>query len=169
MFYFFIKRIVYAISALIIATFLLIDCGSQEPKEVISTELGIDVSGSNELSYFDNHSGFHGDGMTCIAISFSDNKTLEQIKENTQWKEFPLDRTVSALVYGISDTTSIIGPFLKDENSNPLVPEIQNGYYLLIDRQTNTETDILLRSSFNFTLGLYDTDTDTLYYCRLDT
>ena len=52
---------------------------------------------------------------------------------------------------------------------NPLVREIQNGYYILIDRQEDQETDILDRPSFNVTVGLYDTDTNTLYCCTLDT
>lgn len=51
--------------------------------------------------------------------------------------------------------------------------ETQHGYYILIDRQVgNRKTsgeDILQRNSFNFTLGLYDTDTNTLYFCKLDT
>ena len=28
-----------------------------------------------------------------------------------------------------------IGPFLTDDSGNPLVPEVQNGYYVLLDRQ----------------------------------
>ena len=94
---------------------------------------------------------------------------LDEIKENTEWKPFPLDETVQALVYGVKDETSSIGPFINDGNGNPLVREIQNGYYILIDRQEDQETDILDRPSFNVTVGLYDTDTNTLYCCTLDT
>lgn len=110
-----------------------------------------------------------GDGTSHIILRFSDHAVLEQIKRNSNWKPFPLDKAVQALVYGISDGTSSMGPFLNDGNGNPLVPEIKNGYYLLIDRNTDKETDILNRSSFNFTLGLYDADTNTLHYCQLDT
>lgn len=77
------------------------------------------------------------------------------------------------MVYGIEEGTSRIGPFLTDEEGNSLVPEIREGYYLLIDRQAEpgkaTGADMLHRSSFNLTLGLYDTVTQTLYYCKLDT
>ena len=58
---------------------------------------------------------------------------------------------------------------LSDWDWNPLVPDIQNGYYRLIDRHSDRETDILDRYSFNFTVGLYDTDNNTLYFCELDT
>lgn len=98
---------------------------------------------------------------------------MTEIQGNTEWEAFPLDETVQTLVYGAEDETSKYGPYLTDNDGKPLVPEIQNGYYLLIDRQVEkdkaTGADILHRSSFNFDLGLYDTDTNTLYFCQLDT
>ena len=58
-------------------------------------------------------------------------------------------------------------------DGNPLIPEIRNGYYRLIDRQIKmgeaSGADILHRNSFNFDLGLYDADTNTLYFCWMDT
>ena len=41
-----------------------------------------------------------------------------------------MDETVQTIVYGISEDTYSIGPFLNDEEGNPIVPEMQNGYYL---------------------------------------
>jgi len=167
-----LKRIISAISLLFILAFLLTACGSKSTQDTISKALGFDVSRGKEVSNYDTHSG-NGDGASCTAISFDDDTVLEKIKSNAEWKEFPLDETVQALVYGISDEASSMGPFLNDGNGNPLVPEIQNGYYLLIDRQAQpgkaTGADILHRHSFNFTLGLYDVDTNTLYFCELDT
>ena len=163
------KRVVSAISTLLIFVFLLTACGSQKPQDVISNELGIDVSSGSEVSSSDSHGGFHGDGTAYIALSFPDNTVLDQIEESTQWKTFPLDRTVQALVYGVSDATSSVGPFLNDGNGNPIVPGISNGYYLLIDRHSDKKKGILNRSSFNFILGLYDTDTIVMYYCTLAT
>lgn len=163
------KQMILSIGTLFIFVVLLTACGSPKPQNTVSNELGIDVSSGDEISASDSHGGFHGDGTTYIVLNFSDNKVLEQIEANTQWKKFPLDETVKALVYGISNEAGSIGPFLNDGNGGPLVPEIRNGYYLLIDRHTDKGTDILSRGSFNFTLGLYDTDTDTLYYCEFDT
>ena len=165
----FMKKMILLAGPLFIFAFVLTACGLQNTQNVILNELGMDVSNGNEISNLDTHGGFHGDGMTCIVLSFPDHKVLEQIKADTRWKAFPLDGTAKTLIYGISDETSIIGPFLNDGNGDPLVPEIQNGYYLLIDRHTGKGTDILNRGSFNFTLVLYDTDADTLYYCKLDT
>lgn len=167
----FMKRITIVFSILFVC--LLTACGSQEPQNIISNELGIDVSSGDEIFAFDDHGGFHGDGTTYTVLSFSDDKVLEQIKESTQWKEFPLDETVRTLVYGISDGTSSDGPFLIDSEGNAFIPEIHEGYYILIDRQAEqgeaAGVDILHRNSFNFTLGLYDVDTNNLYFCELDT
>ena len=157
--------------------FFLTACSSAKPQNSISNELGIDVSGGEEISNYDDHGGSHGDGATCIALQFSDDSVLKQISQNDSWQEFPLDETTTALVYGVTNETdgwvSVNGSYLTDGSGDPLVPEIQNGYYLLIDRQADSGNaagaDILHRSSFNFTLALYDTDTDTLYFCKLDT
>ena len=50
-----------------------------------------------------------------------------------------------------------------------LIPEIKNGYSMLIDKQDKSLTSMLERASLNFVLGVYDTDTNTLYYYELDT
>ena len=66
-----------------------------------------------------------------------------------------------------------VGPYLTDEEKEPLVPEIQNGYYRLIDRHAGQDEPgdlgILGRASLNFTLGRYDSDADRLYFCEMDT
>lgn len=162
------KRLITTISALLTLAVLLTACGLKSTQDTVSKALGFDVSRGKEVSNYDTHSG-NGDGASCVVISFDDDTILEEIKRNAEWKPFPLDETVQSLVYGVSDAASSIGPFLNDGNGNPLVPEIQNGYYLLIDRNTGKGADILNRGSFNFTLGLYDVDTNTLYFCKLDT
>lgn len=162
------KKIAFSFAILFIL-FAFTACDSKNVQDTVSAELGIDASDGKELSATDTHGGFHGDGVSSVALSFSDLSVLDEIKGNAKWKAFPLDETVQALVYGVNDGTSSIGPFINDGNGNPLVREIQNGYYILIDRQEEKETDILDRSSFNVTVGLYDTDTNTLYCCTLDT
>ncbi len=164
----------------ILSSFLILNgltaCASQSSQDIVSIALGLDVSDGSEISYSDTHGG-NGDGTTCIALGFQGDAVLEQIKENDTWSALPLDQATQALVYGISEETDQasyqIGPYLTDGEGNPLVPEVENGYYFLLDRQAEERqaagTDILNRGSFNFTFGLYDTDTNTLYFCELDT
>ncbi len=139
---------------LIMLTSLLTACWSEGDE--VSKALGVDVSNGTEISNYDTHGGFLGDGTTCIAYRFDDDAALEQIKSSADWHN-PLDDTVRALI-----------SILNGTGNEPIIPEINNGYYLLIDRQ-NADGDILDRNSFNFTLGLYDTDANTLYFCKLDT
>ena len=164
----------------ILSSFLILNgltaCTSKSSQDIVSKALGLDVSGGSEISYSDTHSG-NGDGTSCIVLGFQDDAVLEQIKGKDTWSALPLDQTTQALVYGISEETDQvsyqIGPYLTDSEGNPLVPEVENGYYFLLDRQAEeghaTGTDILNRGSFNFTFGLYDTGTNTLYFCELDT
>lgn len=167
-----IRLRVVSVLLLLLISVVFTGCSARNTLDSISEVLGVDVSSGSEASDYDTHSG-NGDGTSCIVLNFNDETVLKEIKSNEEWKAFPLDETVQTLVYGIEDETSKVGPYLTDEDGNTLVPEIQNGYYLLIDRQSEnnqeTEEDILHRNSFNFSLGLYDTDTNTLYFCQLDT
>ena len=163
------KRKLTMLLYLTLFMFILTSCEVGSHSDEVTEVLGLDVSTGTIISDYDTHGGFHGDGTTCIVYSFGDDTVLNDIINSSDWNKFPLDDTVQALVYGISDKTSQTGPFLTDNEGNPIVPEILNGYYLLIDRQNDADGDILDRYSFNFTLGLYDTDTNTLYFCKLDT
>ena len=156
-----------------IMCFSLAACNNKPSQEAISKELGVNVSSGIKLSDTDTHRGFHGDGYTFTSLQFEDNSVLDVIKEDSKWKEFPLDATMQTLVYGLDDEESQIGPFLNDGQGNALVPEIKNGYYILIDRYAEKDkvrgADILNRDSFNFTVGLYDADNNIMYFCKLDT
>lgn len=164
---------VLSLTLLFLAVVMLMTaCGAKGTQDMVLEALSLDVSGGSEVSHVDTHSG-NGDGTSCIAFRFKNDAVLTEIQENQEWSSFPLDETVQALVYGVENETSKYGPYLTDDDGEPLVPEIRNGYYLLIDRQIKNgkapEADILHRYSFNFDLGLYDTDTNTLYFCQLDT
>ena len=152
---------------------LLCSCGRIDIKDQKSDLLGIDISSAKIISEEDDHGGFHGDGMTFISLDCEGTDIADQISSDDSWISAPLNDTVRILVYGCEDETTKIGPYLSDEDGNPLIPEIENGYYLLIDRQAEegkaTGADILHRASLNFTLGIYDSDTNRLYYVELDT
>lgn len=68
-------------------------------------------------------------------------------------------------MYGDEKTSS----YVTDNNSRLLFPEISEGYYMLIDRQEDKSQNILNRPSSNFTLAVYDTKTNTLFFAEIDT
>ncbi len=139
----------------------------------ISSELGVDISNGTVTIHTDDHGGFHGDGMLYMEIQFSDDALLEEIKASESWSCFPLSDTVTALVYGFSSDQFNYSPRIKDTEGNLLIPNITNGYFFFLDRQTHTDTsdpfDVLKRPSYNFTLAIYDADTGILYYVEYDT
>lgn len=140
-------------------------CAPKDAEDIVARSLNIDTSDAKELFYTDSHGGFHGDGTTCIVLKFDEDGLTEQLEDNECWNSFPLDETTTALVYGVTVGTAHIGPYLNDIE----LPEITDGYFCLIDRQDAEDTDLLKRASFNFTLGIYDMDTDILYYFEMDT
>ena len=163
----------WSAAALVLALLaVLTACNLKSPQTSVSESLGIDAYAGNELTEYDTHSG-NGDGVSCIALSFEDDSLQNVIQSSAEWSQFPLDKTTEILVYGFKDDSTSIGPYICDENQTPLVPDIQNGYYLLIDRQPKkgeaADSEILDRASFNLTVGLYDCDADILYCLRLDT
>ncbi len=160
--------------------FCLSSCGGESREEAaagsVSDGLGIDIAGGEEVSYSDIHGGFLGDGITYAAYRFADSNVREQIEESGEWVPLPMDEVAAVLAYGVTEHgegyTINRGPYLTDEEQEPLLPEVENGYYRLIDRQMENgfvTAAMLERASLNFTLGIYDTDTDTLYYCEMDT
>lgn len=159
------KKLLSIAIILLSLTLCLSACASAPPEDIVSESLDINASGAEELASTNSRGGIQGDGTTYIALKFQDNRLLNQIWGNSQWHSLPMDKKTQTLAYGFSDNEKSVGPYLDDIE----LPEIQNGYYRLIDRHEEKGTDILERASFNFTLGIYDTDTKTLYFCAVDT
>lgn len=159
-------------AALLAFVLLPAACGlMKDSREILSGELGIDAAGGTVVTELDTHGG-NGDGTSFLALKFSGGGgVLTQIQENDSWRALPAGETVRTLMYGIPGEVT---PYIYDGDGNALFPEIRNGYYCLLDRSQEAEEgedaeNILKRASLNFTLGVYDTDTDTLYLCRVDT
>ena len=122
----------------------------------VNREANVDVSGGTILENWDDHGGFLGDGQTFVKMQFSeaDAQALEAQLGDAQWEECPLSTTVKTLCSLTGDVE---------------IPAVTDGSWLLQDRQTDTQGNILERSSFNFTLIVYDRTQRILYYYELDT
>lgn len=151
-----------ALTALAAAAVLLLvgltACGSKTSQKIVSEALGPDVSGGSEISASDTHKEFHGDGTNCIVLTFQDDAVLEQIKEREDWQPPPdgPDHPHPSVRHLRCDRPNLL-------SDRPLSERRQRQ-----PEDGSDRTDILHRSSFNLTFGLYDTDTDTLYFCELD-
>ena len=118
----------------------------------------------------DTHGGFRGDGDYYLILDCSGNveAALNIIED---WKPLPLSENLELLLYGgVKDGVSY-GYNLCEKAH---IPIIQNGYYRFEDRNSEAEnveddSELLSRGSFNFSLALYDSDTNLFYYFEFDT
>lgn len=158
------KKVISAVCIIVVLAFLLGSCGYNDYRSKISKALGIDIPSGAPMKSVDTHGGFHGDGATWVSVGFtSDKNPTEQIKNNHDWKPLPLDEVAEVLAHDLK--------IQLDDGEATLMPEVENGYYIVIDRHSekNENDDILGRTSYNFTMAIYDTDANILYYCEFDT
>lgn len=148
--------------------FTLAACNTENDENdeinVLSEKLDIEITQEAVVEKSDVDNEF-------ITLKITDEKTVDEIK--SEWKELPLTENLTALVYGVEDETSSIGPYITNDNQ-PLFPQIENGYYYFCDRHSESkdnfdDAEILDRNSFNFTIAIFDTDTNKLHYCEFDT
>lgn len=122
------------------------------------------------ISEDDSHGGFHGDGDSLIVLDCSGNSD-KAVQIVSDWNALPLSENLQLIMYGGEKDGVNYAYNLAEEAG---IPVVTNGCYRFCDRhsQSSNSTDdseLLSRSSFNFSLAIYDADTDTLYYYEFDT
>lgn len=148
------KLICFALAA----SLLLTGCGSKSPAEGIGDALGIDLTDAELVEYDDAHGGFHGDGYT-FAVLEKPGDIGEELAREEGWKSLPFPQTIGDLVA---------------QTTEGRIPQVENGAYFFYDRHSQAEdpydpSQINSRSSWNYTLAVYDADTQTIYYFECDT
>ena len=118
----------------------------------------------------DTHGGFLGDGEYYLILDCSDNteKALENIEG---WNSLPLSENLELAMFGGEKDGEAYGYMLSELAH---MPKIENGYYFFEDRFDGAEdpsddSELLSRYSFNFSLAVYDCDTNLLYFFAFDT
>lgn len=137
----------------------------------LSQTLSVDLSQGTVVEETDDHGGFHGDGERWVEISLEED--ISSALEEAGWQELPLPEPLEAALYGVTkvegDRTIAEGPCFQRE-----IPRVSNGYYFFQDRHSEATDptdpeELMERNSFNFTVALYDRDSQTLYYGEEDT
>lgn len=118
----------------------------------------------------DTHGGFHGDGSYYLILDCS-NHTENALKIVNGWNRLPFSENLDLIMFG-GEKDGINYVYNLSEDAH--IPEIENGYYCFRDRHSQTEdssddSELLSRSSFNFSLAVYDSDTNIFYYFEFDT
>ena len=112
----------------------------------------------------DTHGGFHGDGETLVKVFFSDKqaeKFIRKIDKNIHWDKLPMKDILQ----------TCINNNITDEIS---VPIIENGYWFFLDRHSKATdkynyNDMFDRASSNYSIAIFDIDSNVLYIYSLDT
>lgn len=167
------KKRGWMMAVLFAAVLALGGCRSEEKalKKEIKEAVGVEVGEAEMMKYEDTHGGFHGDGTTFAAFRMTEEEALPQFEE-AGWQRLPFDRTATALAYGITEGNVTTGPYMTDGEGKTMLPEIEKGYYYFLDRYPGEEEqskNVLERSAVNFTMAVYDTETGTMYYVKIDT
>ena len=152
-----VKKILVIISLLLIT-----GCSFNDRKELISSRLEMDLSNCTIASEKDTHGGFLGDGDYFAKIICTDKEDSE-IK--SEWNELPLTDELR----DVMNLVQCDGKGCKDAYEKYNIPDIENGYYLFVDRHEEKDKKFDERASYNFSLGIYDGDNKIIYYYELDT
>lgn len=163
-----------AIPLFMFSSLQVLENGSPADQRAVK-ELGLsDVSARLETKY-DSHGGFHGDGISMAVYALDKDAAVGQLQTLPGWRKGPLDENASTLSYGSgTQANRQQGPYITDQDSRPLVPQKDWAYWYFEDRQAEKSsderysTDVLNRSSLNFTLALYESS-GRLYVFKMDT
>lgn len=121
---------------------------------------GLNLDDHTVVESLDTHGGFHGDG-TYFILDCSKNreKALEGVRK---WDKLPLPENVDLLMFGKENSWYKIADEAK-------MPRVENGYYVFRNRSSNKAAFDESGHIENFTIAVYDTDTDMMYYFEWDT
>ena len=162
------KLISLLISSLLIVS--LSACNLINDNDRFSDISGINIDKLKLVDEYDSHGGFQNDGISYRKYVANNYDIMQDIENDGRWKAFPLSKTVEMILYGINFN----GAYIVDESQNVLMPMVNDGYYLLIDRHSEAkdndqEEDIFERYSLNYSVFVYDSENNFLYICEQDT
>ncbi|WP_337652514.1 hypothetical protein [Clostridium sp.] len=132
------------------------------PGDYVARELELELPTAQTTDTYDDHGGFHGDGLLHTELTFfpEDGARVEEAVSHHpsgRWNPFPMDDKMESFLYRGGAA----------ELAGWTVPE--RGWWYLLDRQEDREGSMFQRSSFNYTLAVYDSAAATLSYLEFDT
>ena len=152
---------------LVISTLLIVCCLTACSDNKRFNEItGLNIDKLKLVDEYDSHGGFQGDGISYFKYDVKEDNILADIEKDGRYHKFPLEKAALEMLYD--------NPYIVDENQKALMPEVNNGYYLIIDRHSDAHEgqdnmEIFERYSLNYTIVVYDSDNQYLYICEQDT
>lgn len=134
----------------------------------------LNINEGKYLERIETHCGHQYDGDYYAKIEFPENSNiLKLIENNPNWKKSVLPKSLRFLLYDTEPEDTL--NFINDKRM--FFPETKNCYYYFINRSDefeepeNRNPDSLLNweYSYNFTVALFDLDSNIMYIYELDT
>lgn len=142
-------------------------CTLNSKMEYIGKIIEINADNCKIKNEIDTHGGFLGDGDYFAKIICTEQEDSEI---RSKWKELPLSEELQKVMdMKQCDNRGCLNVYEKYN-----IPNIENGFYYFFDRhsdaknKTNDE-ELNVRSSYNFSVGIYDGNNKMIYYYELDT
>lgn len=136
---------------------------------------GIHFIDKNNILTYSSPSNWLGDGVDYDVYRFNDKQMkniIKKIKIKKTWRKYPIDSTTSELISEwrwVMENQSTAQQFMEESNIKELIPIIENGYYLLVDRSGGQSEESKHKYGLrNYSVFLLDVDTNTLYYIAFD-
>ncbi len=131
----------------------------------VEEALGLDcASGEVEVWADDRENGL---GETFVQLQFPAGAGPGGLADAPDWRPLPLDSDAEIFLYGKSDDTGSLGPFVELGR----VPRPQNGAWFFLDRsdaKLQARGPLWSRGAIHATLAVFDSDRCVLYYMTLD-
>jgi len=165
------RRLLRFFLLFLLAGSFLLDNSSGSRLEYLGTKIDLPLPEEAVLAdYTDDHGGFLGDGLLFAEVDCSGCPLTVTLAEEPHWNPLPASEPIRRLMWDEEQSYY----FLSDWDGHPYFPEVTEGYWYFYDRHSEAAdpydpSDVWERVSFNFTLAVYDTQTDRLYICRFDT
>lgn len=136
---------------------------------------GIYLSDKNRILTYSSPSNWLGDGEDYDVYRFNDEeieKMVSKIEDMGTWKACPVDVSTSELIekwrYFMEDEPTAVA-LIKDAHLDEFIPDIDNGYYLVLDRSDGQSEESKSKYGLrNYSIFLLDIDENTLYYIGSD-
>ena len=140
------KKMLITCLFIMISIFMITGCvGYSQTDKRIYEKINTNISNCSITVDSDKHGGFHGDGHYFVKAQCQDDFDRE-IKKAGTWKELPLTENLELIMYGGEKDNKNYGYELANKIG---IPKIDDGYYLFIDRHSESNNKYSDKDLFN--------------------
>lgn len=136
---------------------------------------GFYLSEKNRILTYSSPPHWLGDGEDYDVYQFSDEeikKVVSKIEGMDRWMDCPVDDTTAKLIgrwRHFMEDEPTVQKLMEDASLNELLPTVNKGYYLLVDRSIEeSEASKAKYGLRNYSIFLLDVENNRLYYIGVD-